>query len=49
MLDRVGVLTAIEFNNHPALKTHEVEDIVAIRVLAAKLTALDLAPLKVSP
>ena len=49
MLDRVGVLTAIELNNHTALKTHEVEDVVAIRVLTAKLAVLDLAPLKVSP
>jgi hypothetical protein len=45
----IGVLAAINFDDEPALQATEIDDVIADRVLAAKLCAFEAFRTKVLP
>lgn len=49
VVDRLLMLSAVDFHNEPALQTDEIEDVGAHGVLTAESTAVDLTHPQASP
>ena len=43
VLDRIGMLAAVEFDDYATFEANEIEDVVAVRMLATKLAAIELS------